>query len=71
MEEACLDAVNDDPGAVSVLQKLAKCQTQLTTWSSSKFRGAGKELKKKTKLLEELQRHEGAENWEDILKLQG
>jgi hypothetical protein len=49
-----------------VAQKLATCQSKLSSWSSRKFGNAKKELKKKSKLLEELQQHEGEENWEEI-----
>ena len=52
--EAWRDRDNVDLGASSVAQKLASCQSKLSNWSSRKFGNAKKELKKKTKRLEEL-----------------
>lgn len=53
-----------------VRQKLANCQTELSTWSAKKFGDLAKRLKKKMKDLEVLQREEGSENWEQIKELQ-
>jgi hypothetical protein len=66
-----LGGEDEGPGDVLTTQKLVWCQKKLTAWSSRKFREADKELKKKTKALEELQLQEGAENWREIKKLQG
>jgi exonuclease III len=51
-------------------QKLNRCQTKLKSWSFRKFGNDEKELKEKTKRLEELQQEEGAENWEEVLQIQ-
>jgi hypothetical protein len=66
VHDAWVDGENDMPGGVLVIEKLARCQTKLTNWSSKKFRSANMELKKKAKLLEELQRHKGVDNWGKI-----
>jgi hypothetical protein len=52
-----------------VQQKLAYCQTELSSWSSRKFGNASKKLKDKTKQLELLQRHEGPGMSEGIKRL--
>jgi hypothetical protein len=57
-------------GMQQVQQKLGNCQVKLSSWSSRKFGSFEKNIKKKTKLLEILQRNEGPEVWEDIKKLQ-
>jgi hypothetical protein len=69
-----VDAVWEEEGTGStsfarVGQKLANCQTKLTSWSSRKFGNAAKNLKLKMKKLEELQWVEGPENWEQIKEL--
>jgi hypothetical protein len=52
--KAWRDEENLEPGNISVAQKLASCQSKLSSWSSRKFGNAEKVLKKKSKLLEEL-----------------
>ena len=52
----------DGMGEVLVTQKLARCQRKLTAWSFRKFWKADKELEKKTKALEKVQKQEGVDN---------
>jgi hypothetical protein len=65
------EAGNETIDASSVAHKLARCQTRLSSWSSRKFRRVDKELEKKTKTLEVLQRNENEGNWEEIRRLKG
>jgi hypothetical protein len=56
--------------ALQVVQgKLDHYQRVLSRWSGKKFGSSNKLLKKKTKLLEELQSHEKPEVWDEIMTL--
>jgi hypothetical protein len=70
-KEALMDMEEVDPSEGLIMQKLVGCQMKLTNWSTRKFGNAKKELKRKTKQLEELQRNEVIHNWKEIQRLQG
>jgi len=54
----------------AVQQRLSSCQQELSRWSWRKFGNAKKQLKEKTKQLEELQRRESPGLAKAITKLQ-
>lgn len=55
----------------TVQQKLATCKADLRTWSWKKYGHVEKNIKEKTKVLEEVQRQENQENVGKIKQLQG
>jgi hypothetical protein len=70
VRDAWTEVDSFDHGGDLLQEKLNRCQTKLKSWSFRKFGNDEKELKEKTKRLEELQQEEGAENWEEVLQIQ-